>query len=67
MNNSGDRRGKQAMKVKKVLQQLGGTAKDAAEDQLAQVGEMVSEYYWQGRDNVHGVVCACEQFIRDLA
>lgn len=65
MTKTDDRLGKQAMKVKKDLQQMGGTAKDVAEDQLEQVGEIASEYYEQGRDKVHGVACACEQFIRE--
>jgi len=65
MTTSSDRLGKEAMKVKKDLQQMGGTAKDIVDDQLEQVGEIASEYYEQGRDKVHGVACACEQFIRD--
>ena len=65
MTTANDRLGKQATKVKKDLEQIGGTAKDIAEDQLEQVGEKASEYYEQGRDRVHGVACACEQFIRD--
>ena len=65
MTTSSDRLGKQAAKVKKDLEQMGGTAKDIAEAQLEQVGEISSEYYEQGRDKVHGVACACEQFIRD--
>ena len=65
MTTTRDRLGKQATKVKKDLEQIGGTAKDIAEDQLEQVGEIVSESYEQGRDKVHGVACACEQFIRE--
>jgi len=65
MATSRDRLGKQATKVKKDLEQMGGTAKDIAEEQLEQVGEIASEYYEQGRDKVHGVACACEQFIRE--
>ena len=65
MNTASDRLGKKARKVKKDLEQMGGTAKDIAEEQLEQVGEIASEFYEQGRDKVHGVACACEQFIRD--
>jgi ElaB/YqjD/DUF883 family membrane-anchored ribosome-binding protein len=65
MTTASSRIGKQAMKVKKDLEQMGGTAKDIAEDQLEQVGEIASKYYEQGRDKVHGVACACEQFIRE--
>jgi len=65
MKTASDRLGKKARKVKKDLEQMGGTAKDIAEEQLEQVGEIASEFYEQGRDKVHGVTCACEQFIRD--
>ena len=65
MNTASDRLGKKARKVKKDLEQMGRTAKDIAEDQLEQVGEIASEYYEQGQDKVHGVACACEQFIRE--
>jgi ElaB/YqjD/DUF883 family membrane-anchored ribosome-binding protein len=65
MTTASDRLGKQATKVKKDLEQMSGTAKDIAEDQLEYVGEMASEYYEQGLEKVHGVACACEQFIRE--
>jgi ElaB/YqjD/DUF883 family membrane-anchored ribosome-binding protein len=52
------------MKVNKDLQGMGNTVGDAAEEQLAQVGEKASEYLEGGRDNVHGVAYACKQFIR---
>lgn len=65
MPTASDRLGKQATRVKKDLEQMGGTAKDIAEDQFEHVGEMASEYYEQGRDKVHGVACACEQFVRE--
>ena len=65
MTTSSNRLGKQATKVKKDLEQMGETAKDIAEEQFEQVGEIASEYYEQGRDKVHGVACACEQFIRE--
>ena len=29
------------------------------------VAEKASEYCEQGRDKVHGVACACEQFLRE--
>jgi ElaB/YqjD/DUF883 family membrane-anchored ribosome-binding protein len=64
MSTTSDRLGSQAMEVKKDLQEMGQTVRDAAQEQLNQVGEKASEYYEQGRDGVHGVACACEQFVR---
>jgi ElaB/YqjD/DUF883 family membrane-anchored ribosome-binding protein len=65
MSTTSDRLGKQAMEVKKDLQEMGGTVRDAAQEKLGQVGEKASEYCEQGREKVHGVACACEQFIRE--
>jgi ElaB/YqjD/DUF883 family membrane-anchored ribosome-binding protein len=64
MSTATNRLGKQAMAVKKDLQKMGGTVRDAAQEKLGQVGEEAAEYYEQGRDKVHGVACACEQFLR---
>jgi len=64
MSTMSDRLGSQAMEVKKDLQEMGQTVRDAAQEKLNQVGEKASEYYAQGRDSVHGVACACEQFVR---
>ncbi len=36
----------------------------AAEERFAQIGEKASEYLEEGRDKVHGMACACEQFVR---
>jgi len=65
MSTTSDRLAKQAMEVKKDLQEMGGTVRDAAQEKLEQVGEKASEYCEQGREKVHGVACACEQFIRE--
>ena len=65
MATTSDRLEKQTMKVKKDLQQLGAAAKDVAEDQLEQIGDIASEYYDQQRDKIHGVACACEQYVRE--
>jgi ElaB/YqjD/DUF883 family membrane-anchored ribosome-binding protein len=51
-------------KVKEDLQEVGGTVRNAAAEKLGQVGEKAAEYCEQGRDKVHGVACACEQFLR---
>jgi ElaB/YqjD/DUF883 family membrane-anchored ribosome-binding protein len=64
MSTTSDRLGNQAQEVKKDLQEMGETVRDAAQAKLNQVGEKASEYYEQGRDSVHGVACACEQFVR---
>jgi len=64
MSTTTDRLGDQAMEVKKDLQEMGQTVRDAAQEKLGQVGEKASEYYEEGQDSVHGVACACEQFVR---
>ena len=64
MSTTIDRLEDQAMEVKQDLQEMGQTVRDAAQEKLGQVGEKASEYYEQGRDNVHGIACACEQFVR---
>ena len=64
MSTTIDRLEDQAMEVKQDLQEMGQTVRDAAQEKLGQVGERASEYYEQGRDNVHGIACACEQFVR---
>ena len=64
MTTASDRLGKQAMEVKKDLEEMGGAVRDAAQEKLGQVGERAAEYCEQGRDKVHGAACACEQFLR---
>jgi ElaB/YqjD/DUF883 family membrane-anchored ribosome-binding protein len=64
MSATNDKLGKQAKELTEDLQKLGGTVRDAAQEKLGQVGDRVSEYCEQGRDKVHGVACACEQFLR---
>jgi ElaB/YqjD/DUF883 family membrane-anchored ribosome-binding protein len=63
MSTTSDRLGKQAMEVKKDIQEMGETVRDAAQEKLGQVGEKALEYCEQERGKVHGVACACEQFI----
>ena len=58
MATTSDRLGKQAMEVTKDLQEMGGIARDAAQEKLEQLRENASGYYRQGRDKVQGVVCA---------
>ena len=64
MSTTSDRLGKQAVEVTKDLQEMGGIVRDAAQEKLGQVRENASEYYEQGRDKVHDVVCTFEQFVR---
>jgi ElaB/YqjD/DUF883 family membrane-anchored ribosome-binding protein len=64
MSKTSDRLGKQAKEVTEDLRAMGETVRDAAQEKLGQVGERASEYREQGRDKVHGVACACEQFLR---
>ena len=64
MSTTTDRLADQAKEVKKDLQEMGQTVRDAAQEKIGQVGEKASEYYDEGRDSVHGVACACEQFVR---
>ena len=64
MSTTSDSLGKQAAEVTKDLQEMGGVVRDAAQENLGQVGKNASEYYQQGRDKVHDVVCTFEQFVR---
>jgi ElaB/YqjD/DUF883 family membrane-anchored ribosome-binding protein len=64
MATTSDRLGNQAKKAIQDVQEMGGVVREAAQEKLDQVGEKASEYYEQGRDEVHGVACACEQFVR---
>ena len=64
MSKTSDQLGKQAKEVTEDLRAMGETVRDAAQEKLRQVGEKTSECCEQGRDKVHGVACACEQFLR---
>jgi ElaB/YqjD/DUF883 family membrane-anchored ribosome-binding protein len=63
MATTSDRLGKQAMEVTKDLQEMGGIARDAAQEKLGQLRENASGYYRQGRDKAQGVVCAFEESV----
>ena len=63
MSTISERLGKQAKEVTEDLQEMGGTVRDAAQEQLEQVGEKAAEYCEQGQEKVHGVACTCEQFL----
>ena len=64
MSKTSDRLGKQAREVTEDLRAMGETVRDAAQEKLDQVSEKASECCEQGRDKVHGVASACEQFLR---
>ncbi len=65
MSTTSDRLGAQAKEVSKDLQEMGNIVKDAAQEKLGQVREDATEYLEQGRDKVHGVACACGQYVRE--
>ena len=65
MSTANERLGKQAKHVKKDLREVRGTVRDAAQETVGEFGEAAAEYFEQGRDKVHGVACACEQFVRE--
>jgi ElaB/YqjD/DUF883 family membrane-anchored ribosome-binding protein len=64
MTTTSDRLGAQANELSEDLKDMGGTVKDAAQEKLREVRENATEYYEQGRDNVHGVLCDFEQYVR---
>jgi ElaB/YqjD/DUF883 family membrane-anchored ribosome-binding protein len=63
MSTRTDRFGKEVQEVEKDLKEMGGTVRDAAREKLGEVGETASKYYAEGREPVHGIACACEQFL----
>ena len=60
------RLGKQAKELAKDLQEMGGAAKDAAQEELVQLRETVSEYCEQGRDKVLHAKHTVGQIVRGL-
>ncbi len=65
MSTTSDQLGKQAMEVTKDLREMSNIARDAVQEKVGEVRENVSEYYQQGRDNVHDLACSVEQFLRE--
>ena len=65
MSTTSDRLGAQANELSEDLKEMGGIVRDAAQEKLGQVRENATEYYEQGRDNVHGVLCNFEQYVRE--
>ena len=64
MSTTSERLGKQAKEAVEDLEEMGGTVRDAAQENLGQVGEKASECCEQTREKAHGVACHCEQFLR---
>lgn len=65
MSKKTDQLGKQANEVAEDLQKMASTARDATQAKLGQVSDKAAEYGEQVQDKVHGIACACEQFIRE--
>ena len=65
MSTTSNQLGKQAKDVTEDIRKMGRTVRGAAQEQLDQVGEKASEYYEQGRDKVHDVMCACMEKLRE--
>jgi ElaB/YqjD/DUF883 family membrane-anchored ribosome-binding protein len=65
MSTTRDRLGAQAKEVSKGLKEMGDTVRDAAQEKLGQVSEDATEIHELGRDNVHGVLCHFEQYVRE--
>ena len=65
MSNTSDQLGEQAKEVTEDLLKMGATVRDAAQAKLGQVGETAAESCAQAQDKLHGVACACEQFVRE--
>ena len=55
----------QAQKVSEDVKEMGGIVRDAAQETLGQVRENANECCQHGRDKVHGVASAIEQYIRE--
>ena len=64
MATTTERLGRQAKKVTEDFEEMGATVRDAARKESAKVGEKAAEYGKQGQEEVHGIACNCEQFLR---
>ena len=59
-----NRLGGKARTVTQDIQELGGMARDMAQEKVEQLRASASEYYEEGRDTVQQVERGFEQFIR---
>lgn len=64
MSTTSEGLGEQAKEVTEDVRKMGETVRDAAQEKLEQAGDMAVECCRQGREKVHGVACACEQFVQ---
>lgn len=60
-----DRLYEQARGVTHDIQEMGGLASAAAQEQLGHMGDAASACYGQGRDKVRGVERSVEQYVRE--
>lgn len=65
MSTTSDPLSEQAKEVTEDVQHLGETVRDAVQEKLRTMAGRAAQQCEQGRDKVHGVACACEQFVRD--
>jgi len=65
MSTTSDRIGAQANELSEDLKEMGATVKGAAQEKLRDARQNATEYYEQGRENAHGVLCNVEQYVRD--
>ena len=65
MSITSDRLGAQAKEVSKDLKEMRAIVTEAAQEKIGQVRENAAEYVEQGREQVHGVACVCEQYVRE--
>ena len=65
MSTTSDRLVRRRTQLSEDLKEMGGIVRDAAQEKLREVRENATEYYQQGRDNVHGVLCNFEQYVRE--
>jgi ElaB/YqjD/DUF883 family membrane-anchored ribosome-binding protein len=60
-----DRLYEQARSVTHDIQEMGGLASAAAQEQIGQMGDAASAYYERGRDRVYRAERGVEQYIRE--
>jgi ElaB/YqjD/DUF883 family membrane-anchored ribosome-binding protein len=64
MSNTTDQFARQAEDVTQDIRNMGGAVSDAAKEKLGEVREKAAESFAQAQDKIHGVACACEQYVR---
>ena len=60
-----DRLRAQSKEISRDFKEMGGIAKEAAQEQLGHVRDNATECYEQGRDKVRGAARTVEQYIRE--